>query len=92
MNTFHGALITGSSALQRDQASYQHLGIQQLREAFPFDSVPGYLIFDRGVNFNQEVTDTVKRGTLIWQQQGKGLHRQRRFTDPFVRVQPRRLL
>src|ERR1039458_1779197 len=29
--------------------------IQQLREAFPFDSAPGYLIFDRGANFNQEV-------------------------------------
>ena len=26
--------------------------IQQLRESFPFNSVPGYLIFDRGVDFN----------------------------------------
>jgi transposase InsO family protein len=34
--------------------------IQQLREAFPYDSAPGYLIFDRGTNFNQEVIDTVK--------------------------------
>jgi transposase InsO family protein len=34
--------------------------IQQLREAFPYDSAPGYLIFDRGKNFNQEVIDTVK--------------------------------
>jgi putative transposase len=34
--------------------------VQQLREAFPYDSVPRYLIFDRGANFNQEVTDTVK--------------------------------
>jgi putative transposase len=34
--------------------------IQQLREAFPFDSAPGYLIFDRGSNFNNEVIDTVK--------------------------------
>jgi putative transposase len=33
---------------------------QQLREAFPFDSAPGYLIFDRGSNFNKEVIDTVK--------------------------------
>jgi transposase InsO family protein len=33
--------------------------IQQLREAFPFDSAPRYLIFDRGANFNEEVTDTV---------------------------------
>ena len=34
--------------------------IQQLREAFPYDSLPGYLIFDRGSNFNEEVIDTVK--------------------------------
>jgi transposase InsO family protein len=34
--------------------------VQQLREAFPYDSAPGYLIFDRGANFNQEVIDTVK--------------------------------
>ena len=34
--------------------------IQQLREAFHFDLASGYLIFDRGSNFNQEVLDTVK--------------------------------
>jgi putative transposase len=34
--------------------------IQQLREAFPFDSAPGYLIFDRGPQFNNEMIDTVK--------------------------------
>ena len=34
--------------------------VQQLREPFPYDSAPGYLIFDRGANFNQEVIDTVK--------------------------------
>jgi putative transposase len=34
--------------------------IQQLREAFPYDSAPRYLIFDRGSNFNEAVTDTVK--------------------------------
>jgi putative transposase len=34
--------------------------IQQLREAFPYDSAPGYLIFDRDTTFNAEVTDTVK--------------------------------
>jgi transposase InsO family protein len=34
--------------------------IQQLREAFPYDSAPKYLIFDRGSNFNEEVIDTVK--------------------------------
>jgi transposase InsO family protein len=33
---------------------------QQLREAFPFDSAPGYLIFDRGSNFNADVIDTMK--------------------------------
>jgi hypothetical protein len=34
--------------------------VQQLREAFPYDPAPGYLIFDRGTNFNEEVIDTVK--------------------------------
>jgi putative transposase len=34
--------------------------VQQLREAFPYDSAPGYLIFDRGANFNEEVIQTVK--------------------------------
>jgi len=33
---------------------------QQLREAFPFDSAPGYLIFDRAGNFNEEVVETIK--------------------------------
>ena len=33
---------------------------QQMREAFPFDSAPKYLIFDRGANFSQEVVDTIK--------------------------------
>ena len=34
--------------------------IQQLREAFPYDSAPRYLIFDRGTQFNQEVIDAAK--------------------------------
>jgi putative transposase len=34
--------------------------VQQLREAFPYDSAPGYLIIDRGPQFNCDVTDTVK--------------------------------
>ena len=34
--------------------------IQQLREAFPYDSAPKFLIFDRGANFNEEVVRTVK--------------------------------
>jgi putative transposase len=34
--------------------------IQQLREAFPYDSAPGYLIFDRGSSFNAEMIETVK--------------------------------
>jgi transposase InsO family protein len=33
---------------------------QQLREAFPNDSAPGYLIFDRAANFNEEVVCTIK--------------------------------
>src|SRR5271154_6352291 len=34
--------------------------IQQLREAFPYDSAPGYLIFDRGASFNEEVVGAMK--------------------------------
>jgi len=33
---------------------------QQLREAFPYNTAPGYLIFDRGTLFNHEVIETVK--------------------------------
>ena len=33
---------------------------QQLREAFPYESVPGYLIFDRATNFDEEVVETMK--------------------------------
>jgi putative transposase len=33
---------------------------QQLREAFPYDSTPSYLILDRAANFNEEVISTVK--------------------------------
>jgi putative transposase len=39
--------------------------IQQLREAFPYDSVPDYLIFDRATNFNEEVIDTVKSFDIL---------------------------
>jgi transposase InsO family protein len=34
--------------------------IQQLREAFPYDSAPGHLIFDRGSSFNSEMIDAVE--------------------------------
>jgi transposase InsO family protein len=34
--------------------------VQQLREAFPYDTAPKYLIFDRGTQFNEEVIDTLK--------------------------------
>ena len=33
---------------------------QQLREAFPYDTAPRYLIFDRDANFNAEVVETAK--------------------------------
>jgi transposase InsO family protein len=39
--------------------------IQQLREAFPYDSAPGYLIFDRGPQFDGEVTETVKSFGIV---------------------------
>jgi putative transposase len=32
---------------------------QQLREAFPYDEIPPYLIFDRAANFNEEVVNTM---------------------------------
>jgi hypothetical protein len=31
-----------------------------MREAFPYESVPGYLIFDRATNFDEEVVETMK--------------------------------
>ena len=34
--------------------------VQQLRETFPYDSIPGYLIFDRGANFNAEVIGAIE--------------------------------
>jgi transposase InsO family protein len=34
--------------------------IQQLREAFPYESAPGYLIFDRGPQSNNDVVGTAK--------------------------------
>jgi putative transposase len=34
--------------------------IQQLRESFPYDSAPRYLIFDRGSNFSAEVIAVIK--------------------------------
>ena len=33
---------------------------QQLREAFPYDTAPRYLIFDRDATFNTEVVETAK--------------------------------
>jgi transposase InsO family protein len=33
---------------------------QQLREAFPYDSAPRHLIFDRGSNFSDSVVDTIR--------------------------------
>jgi transposase InsO family protein len=34
--------------------------VQQLRQAFPYDSAPKYLIFDRGSQFNNEMIETVR--------------------------------
>jgi transposase InsO family protein len=34
--------------------------IQQLREAFPYESAPSYLFFDRGTQFNVELINTGK--------------------------------
>ena len=33
---------------------------QQLREAFPYDKAPRYLIFDRATNFGEEAVSTIK--------------------------------
>jgi transposase InsO family protein len=34
--------------------------VQQLREAFPYDSAPRYLIFDHGTQFNEDVIGAIK--------------------------------
>jgi transposase InsO family protein len=34
--------------------------VQQLREAFPYDSAPKYLVFDRAKNFGDDVLNTIK--------------------------------
>jgi len=34
--------------------------VQQLREAFPYDNIPGYLIFDRGSNFGLPVITAIR--------------------------------
>lgn len=48
---------------------------QQLREAFPYDTIPQYLIFDRGANFSAEVV-----GTIV----GFGIHPKRtNFRSPW---------
>jgi transposase InsO family protein len=33
---------------------------QQLREAFPYDAAPRYLIFDRGSYFNDDIVETIR--------------------------------
>jgi len=33
---------------------------QPLREAFPYESIPGYLIFDRATNSDEEVVERMK--------------------------------
>jgi len=38
---------------------------QQLREAFPDDAAPKYLIFDRGSQFNEEVANTIKSFCIV---------------------------
>ena len=37
---------------------------QQLREAFPFESAPGFLIFDRGSKYGAEVPAAVRSLTI----------------------------
>jgi len=34
--------------------------VQQIREAFPYEPIPSYLIFDRATNFNEEVVSAVE--------------------------------
>jgi hypothetical protein len=36
------------------------VGSATVARAFPYDSVPGYLIFDRATNFDEEVVETMK--------------------------------
>jgi transposase InsO family protein len=56
----HCARSAAGTALQRDPASTGAWVSQQLRETFPYESALGYLIFDRGTNFNLEVINTVR--------------------------------
>src|SRR5665213_2734539 len=68
--TFTFGVLYCFFVIAHDQRRILHFGVtkhptsawvsQQLREAFPYDSPPSYLIFDRAANFNEEVIDTVK--------------------------------
>jgi putative transposase len=51
---------------------------QQLREALPYDSVPGYLIFDCATNFNDDVVNVVKSFGIT----PKRVHARRQQFDP----------
>jgi putative transposase len=55
-----------------------------LREAFPFDSAPGYLIFDRGANFNSEVIDAVKNFGIESKRTSFRSSRQNRVAERWV--------
>ena len=68
--TFTFGMLYGFFVISHDKRRIMHYGVtehptsawvvQELREAFPFDTAPRYLVFDRATNFNKEVIDTVK--------------------------------
>ena len=45
--------------LRRDPKPDELLGDSAVRETFPFDTAPEYLIFDRGSRFNDEMVEVV---------------------------------
>lgn len=55
----HRARPQANSSLQRDKTPDRRMVVQQLREAFSYDSAPRRLIFDRGADFNEEVIETI---------------------------------
>jgi hypothetical protein len=48
--------------------------VQQLREAFPCDLVPGYLIFDRATNFNEDVISVARSSAFSPSGAASGVH------------------
>ncbi len=96
----HRARSSAHRSLQRHVPPDVCLGIQQLREAFPYDTAPRYLIFDRDSIFSAAVIEFFKAmGTKPvrtsfrspWQKRNRGaLDRQLASRAPRPRRHPQR--